>query len=311
MNPINSNRRVQTGLLVAAFLAFVAAGLPARGATYGAGIENSRWNLSSSLFECSLSHEVPRLGRAVFYRRAGEDLRFYLDVNVNPMAAGQAALVIEAPAWRPGVGTRNLGYVTVERSRRPITVPTGKAWQMFASLAEGLAPTFTRKSAYSQDRVRVRLSHVNFMNFNSEFQQCIANLLPVNFDQVVRTSIYFASGSTTLNQHDREALDQVILYVMADRTVDTLYVDGHTDRVGSRIFNRTLSKERAEQVTAYLVEQGIPPEMITTRYHGDRYPAPNAKTNRRVTIRLQREGVPDSGPLQQALGPDETGTGRG
>lgn len=262
----------------------------ATGATFGAGIENSRWNLSTSIFECSLNHEIPQLGRAVFYHRAGEELRFFLDLNVNPMAPGKAALVVEAPAWRPGVAPQDLGYVPVEASRRPITVATHMSWRMLASLAQGLAPTFTRQSAYGPGSIRVRLSHVNFMGFSSDFQQCVAGLLPVNFDQVERTAIYFGSGSTSLSQADREILDKVVLYVSADSTVDTVYVDGHTDRVGSRIANRTLSKERAEAVTDYLVQQGVDPTKITTRYHGDRYPVPGAKNNRRTTIRLQREG---------------------
>lgn len=272
-----------------------------QGATFGAGIENSRWNLSSSLFECSLNHEIPQLGRAVFYHRAGEELRFYLDLNVNPMAPGKAALALEAPAWRPGIAVQDLGYVRVDSSRRPITVATSTSWRMLASLAEGLAPTFTRQSAYGPDSIRVRLSHVNLSHLKSDFQQCVASLLPVNFDQVERTVVYFGTGSTSLSWADREALDKIILYLNADSTVDAVYVDGHTDRVGSRIGNRTLSKERAHAVTDYLLQQGVDPSKITTRYHGDRYPVAGAKNNRRTTIRLQREGEPvNDEVLQQA-----------
>lgn len=264
------------------------------GQTFGAGIENSRWNLSASVFECSLNHEIPRLGRAVFYQRAGESLQFHLDVNVNPMAPGQAALVVEAPAWRPGADIADLGYVPVQQGLRPITVPMGTAWRMLASLSEGMAPTFTRRSAYGPDRVRVRLSHVNFMPLNSDFESCVAGLLPVNYDQVERTAVYFRAGSTALNQADRDALDKIVLYLTADSTVSAVFVDGHTDRVGSRIDNRTLSKERAHAVTDYLLSQGVNPDIITTRYHGDRYPVAGATNNRRTTIRLQREGDPEN-----------------
>ncbi|MEC8483224.1 MAG: OmpA family protein, partial [Pseudomonadota bacterium] len=58
--------------------------------------------------------------------------------------------------------------------------------------------------------------------------------------------------------------------------------------------NRELSKTRAEKVTAYLLQKGIPPEKIVSRYHGERYPAADNRTNdgrernRRVTIRLER-----------------------
>jgi outer membrane protein OmpA-like peptidoglycan-associated protein len=48
-------------------------------------------------------------------------------------------------------------------------------------------------------------------------------------------------------------------------------------------------------VTNYLISQGVPEEMITTRYHGERYPvvpntsAENRARNRRVAIRLERD----------------------
>lgn len=44
--------------------------------SYGAGISNSQWYLAESVFECSLVHEVPGYGRAVFSHRAGEKLSF-------------------------------------------------------------------------------------------------------------------------------------------------------------------------------------------------------------------------------------------
>ena len=75
----------------------------------------------------------------------------------------------------------------------------------------------------------------------------------------------------------------------------SVYVDCHSDNYGRRLLNRDLSKRRAEEVTRYLVSQGVSEEMITTRYHGERYPvvpnntAENRARNRRVAIRLERE----------------------
>ena len=89
-------------------------------------------------------------------------------------------------------------------------------------------------------------------------------------------------------------LDLLSLYVNADSSVNAIYIDGHTDNTGRRIYNRRLSKARAEAVRDYLVTKGIDDSIIRTRYHGERFPvaennsAKNKYQNRRTTVRLER-----------------------
>jgi outer membrane protein OmpA-like peptidoglycan-associated protein len=117
----------------------------------------------------------------------------------------------------------------------------------------------------------------------------------VNFRQVARTAILFPSAAWRLSDSSRERLDLIALYVKNDDSVKGIYVDGHSDNMGRRLMNRDLSKRRAEEVTAYLINLGLEPNMITTRYHGERYPVvknnsqANRDRNRRVTIRLERD----------------------
>ena len=87
----------------------------------------------------------------------------------------------------------------------------------------------------------------------------------------------------------------------ADSTVERIFVDGHSDSIGSRIDNRALSEDRANVVADYLKASGIDENMITVRAHGDQYPVSNRPAdNRRTNIRLQRAG--DRPELQQANG---------
>ncbi|PID44522.1 MAG: hypothetical protein CSB48_01710 [Proteobacteria bacterium] len=275
--------------------------------TYAAGIEDSQWYHSASIFECSLTHTIPRFGKGVFYHEAGETLKFYLETTKSPMQAGKAALVLEAPDWSPGRQVRDLGFVKVVKSARPVTVGQRESSNMMAGLLDGLMPTLTRKAWYSEDRIRVRINPVNFSQFYNDYLACVGTLLPVNFRQVERTSLLFKSDKFALTSRHKKALDKVILYVNADKTVSTVFVDGHADASGRRIANRRLSRSRAEAVTAYLVEHGISPDLITTRYHGERYPAASNKTksdrarNRRATVRLQR-GMRNS--LPESENPD-------
>ena len=275
-------------LLGIVLLLFVA--VQARAVTYSAGIANSQWYLSSSIFTCQLTHDIPNFGKAVFEREAGGALHFYLEPDINPMRPGKAALVIEAPAWQPGASIRNLGYVRVRQTPKAVDVGPREATEMLAGLASGMMPTLTRRAWYNNDPIRVRLSAVNFMSKLSDYRSCVSGLLPVNFQQVRKTRVYFGENSTNLTAHGKAELNKVILYVKADSTVTDVYVDGNTDTTGRRIYNRLLSKARAEAVTKYLVSHGVPADKITTRYHGERYPisSKNQALNRRATVTLKR-----------------------
>lgn len=259
-----------------------------------APIDRSEWYISTSIFECSVIHDIPRYGQGVFYHEAGEQLRFYSQTTSNPMKEGQAALVIEASPWRAGTMTRKLGFVTVKKSDIPLSVESRRAHDMMKGLLEGMMPTFTRKAWYSDASVRLSLNSVGFAQVYEVYLDCISSLLPVNFRQIEKTKVHFESDKDVLLKRDKERLDMVALYINADSSVTAVYVDGHTDATGRRIYNRRLSKLRAERVTRYLAAQGVNPDMIQTRYHGERYPvagnkaAKNKAQNRRSTVRLVR-----------------------
>jgi OOP family OmpA-OmpF porin len=68
-----------------------------------------------------------------------------------------------------------------------------------------------------------------------------------------------------------------------------VYVDGHTDQIGSDAYNRELSERRANAVVAYLVRKGVAVERLTPRGFGEAQPldADGANPeNRRVETSL-------------------------
>ena len=262
--------------------------------TYTAKLDKSQWYISSSIFECSLVHDVPEYGKGVFYHEAGEQLKFWTSTIQNPMRPGKAALVIEASSWRPGNQVQNLGYVDVEDSIKPLQVERKRATAMMQGLLAGMTPTFTRKAWYSDESIRVQLNSINFSSIYNSYLECVSSLLPVNFKQVERSRVHFESDKADMTEEDFKKLDSVILYVRADSSVSSIFIDGHTDSTGRRIYNRRLSKARAEAVRNYLVLKGLPDSIIITRYHGERFPvagndtAANKFQNRRTTVRLER-----------------------
>lgn len=80
--------------------------------------------------------------------------------------------------------------------------------------------------------------------------------------------------------------------VLKERTNQTLIIEGHTDSIGSHAYNMILSKERAQSVAQYLVEQGVDISRMTIKGLGPDFPvADNASNegrqrNRRVEVIL-------------------------
>ena len=72
----------------------------------------------------------------------------------------------------------------------------------------------------------------------------------------------------------------------------TIVVSGHADHAGPATYNETLSQRRAETVRKKLIEAGVPVQLITASFHGERRPLIETENgvreplNRRVKITL-------------------------
>ncbi len=263
--------------------------------TFSSQLDNTNWQLEASKFSCRLSQDIPTFGRAVFEHEAGEAVRFLLKPIEKIHFAKGAELYAEAAPWQPGASPWRIGSIK-QGSAGDLDVRSDYAQNMLAALSKGMMPTFTSPGWYGTDEtLRVAVSAVNFQAAYSDYVNCTSGLLPVNFRQVARTALLFPPAQTTLSDAAQERLRLIALYVQNDSSVKSLYIDGHSDNLGRRLLNRDLSKQRADEVTEFLLQLGISSEMITTRYHGERYPvvknnnAENRARNRRVTIRLERE----------------------
>jgi sodium-type flagellar protein MotY len=291
-------RKIKLPRVVAGVIGLLVPSLSLQASSFGAGLENSQWYVASSIFECRVVHTIPQFGQAVFFHEAGEPLKFQLEAARVLMRAGEAALVVEAPPWRPGIPVQDLGLVAALEQPRSISVDARRSTLMMDGLLQGMLPTFTRKARYIDQSVRVSVSPINFKTVYQDYLDCAAGLLPMNFRQAERSAILFPSGKVALTDDAKRRLDNIVEYLKADPSVTAIYVDGHSDAAGRRLTNRQMSKERAEIVSRYLIDAGLNEEMITTRYHSDRYPvvdnrtADNRARNRRATVRLERGGDP-------------------
>lgn len=73
-----------------------------------------------------------------------------------------------------------------------------------------------------------------------------------------------------------------------------IFVEGHTDSIGSFAYNQRLSDDRARSVAAELVADGVSRSQITTRGYGERQPIASNNTdsgrsrNRRVEVVISK-----------------------
>jgi len=283
--------------------------------TFHPRMDQAKWLSDSHVLQCQLTQPIPSFGRAVFDASAGQPLRFYLQSVSSAMPQGQALLQSEAPTWNPALATVNLGLVKVIDGETPVNLDATLADKLLNELYLGKSPHFIRRDNHSAARseeplvdaeqarimnlptIRVGLSSVHFRAAYSEYMQCLEQLMPVGFQQLSRSRVYFEADQWQLSAKTMDWLNTIVRYVQADPEVKRLYIDGYTDNLRSGSYNSQLSKKRAEAVATYLVEKGISAEQVTTRFHGERFPVASNKTaegrstNRRVTIRLDKLGA--------------------
>ncbi|ACT58181.1 OmpA family protein [Hirschia baltica] len=109
---------------------------------------------------------------------------------------------------------------------------------------------------------------------------------------VMPGDITFATGRAEINNQFDYVLQDVGLVLQEfDKTV--VFIDGHTDTVGSYQKNDELSQARANNVAARLMQEGIlGGRLVVTGYGESRLKVPtgdgvNEPLNRRVEIRLE------------------------
>ena len=143
--------------------------------------------------------------------------------------------------------------------------------QIASDIAGSLNPTYTVNNG-----LRVSAAEQNLLD-----------------DTLARRIIEFESGKATLTPVGKSILDEmaVALQKVKGKKVEVI---GHTDNVGLRESNLSLSQARAEAVRGYLAGKGINPEMIGVSGQGpDRPVADNANAdgrarNRRIEFRVSQ-----------------------
>ena len=111
----------------------------------------------------------------------------------------------------------------------------------------------------------------------------------VTFDE--QSGVYFDTEKYNVNAKSQETLNK-LARVFSEYPDTNILVVGHTDSSGNDTYNMTLSKNRAEAVTNYLMAKGLSNGRFTTHWFGEEQPmydnttAEGRSKNRRVNIAI-------------------------
>lgn len=112
----------------------------------------------------------------------------------------------------------------------------------------------------------------------------------LNSGQSLTLYINFETGKSTIKSESQPIVDE-IYKMMKDNPSLKILIEGHTDNVGNKASNQTLSEQRAASVKTALVNKGIAADRINTVGYGQDKPIADNSTdegrakNRRVEIK--------------------------
>jgi|GEM_PF-786208 len=109
---------------------------------------------------------------------------------------------------------------------------------------------------------------------------------------IIGDKVYFKTGSARIERKSYPLLDEVARIIGGIADYDHIFIEGHTDDVGSAGYNRRLSDRRAKSVRTYLIRKGIGRRALKAKGFGEDAPIASNETdegrakNRRVEFKV-------------------------
>ncbi len=126
----------------------------------------------------------------------------------------------------------------------------------------------------------------------NEGKQINIELEPIRTNVVERlNNIFFDSGKSDLKPESTTELNKIIALLKTNASIK-IEISGHTDDIGSDATNLTLSQKRAASVIAFLQQNGIETNRLSSVGYGETKPVlansneENRQINRRIEMRI-------------------------
>ncbi|EHR0245675.1 OmpA family protein [Vibrio parahaemolyticus] len=254
----------------------------------------SSWSFSGNKFECNLVHSKVSMGKFYFRSEPNNKISFISDIRGEGKEWQGVTLISQNAPWGKELYRKIESSLTVTKPSRRFVFRKG-APSLMKAIAGGSWITLVLEGKDASALSEVRIPTIQIQKALGEFNACRERLPKLSFSQARDIVLPFQFGQKTLNATQQQTLAALYSYLSVDDRVTKVLIDGHTDNVGPRLTNLSVSRLRAQQVADALIAHGVNPNIIEVRSHGDRYPVANNNTaagqakNRRVTLRLVRD----------------------
>lgn len=265
---------------------------------YQAPMEEAKWVLADEgVLQCSLTQEIPLLGKAVFYRDSGRPLRLRIDAWQTYPQGLETRLLSNTANWKSRQASAELARLKTTGGGpgmlRADAESSRRAWY---ELQQGYQPSFDFiDPTDGEHRVSIQLSTVRFRDSEQGFNECVSKLFPWNFEDVKLARVHFGFDEEFPPEGEEDrALKKLLDYLKVDPSIKAVRVVGHADDKGSDCYNDNLSKRRAQYVYDWLILSGVDPKKLRMGWEGERKPLVKQKSeqaraqNRRVEVWLER-----------------------
>ncbi|OAN16701.1 hypothetical protein A3K86_09650 [Photobacterium jeanii] len=279
--------------ILALFL-FVSCSVSAKVINWSSALDDSSWHFSGSKTSCVLSHPVHQFGTVKIISEAGEKTRLLLNSTKVKTLNNVVNIESISPPWLKNSEVELYPYRYGYISPSDNSLIVNDVENVVNELNNGrwVAINLTDKRQINNT---VIVQNINIEQSVSDYLQCQNQLIAFNYQQIRDSVFYFKPGSTHLNPQVIKKLEGIAEYIDIDSKVRKVLIDGYSDQSGQFSSKMRISRQRADEVAAMLMELGVPHQLIQIRSHGDRYLASSLTTpqalqlNRRVTVRLVRK----------------------
>ncbi len=252
-------------------------------------MEEGEWETSTSPFVCKLSQTIAGFGTIQFVKKPQHPLiaafRPADDVSATDVSIASVPSVLKLKAQ-----TISDGYIAGSYNDLDLFM-FKEATRRFLETVDTGNRLFVKRQSETDVKVAVYNSIFGHRSV-SRFRECMTSMSPLSWSDARFTELTFTDNQTQLTETQHRKISALLAYLPFDSSVSKVLVDGHSDNAGSNLANRMLSQERADEVAASLLENGLPRNLLEVRAHGNRYPRnenDRSLTNKRVTVRLVRK----------------------
>ena len=262
-----------------------------------APLDKVDWQFSGDRFSCKLTKDLKFDGSVAFIANSAQPYLVSFTSSQRPYFVGEITLSVNYSPWEQNKPLRELLHGE-EKGLEGLTFTGNESLHyLLNEMEKGAWGQISVTDEEHQEIKSWDIPSVNFAPSYQAFKSCLAQLLPMGYEQAKDNTFLFETSDSQMSEAQREMLSDIARYIRYDRKVSALLIDGHTDVTGTSLNNLWLSRKRAQAVADELVAQGVSRELIQLRAHGQRYPVnegTNGKANqqnRRVQLRLVKEGA--------------------